>query len=78
MRLDCHAVAGLGVGHGVANDVAQDLRESIGVCLERSVDPVQLEVALAEQGKVALEVLEEVAQVDRLWLDELAGLGLVT
>ena len=73
--LDLHAVADLRVGDRVAHKVAQYLCEPVGVGVERAVDGVQAEVALAEKRQVAAEVLEEVGELDRAWLDELAGLG---
>ena len=72
---DRDAVAGVGVGDGVADEVAEHLGESVGVGLERAVDGLELEVALAEQRQVAPEVLEELAQLDRARLDQLTCLG---
>ena len=66
---------GLGVGDGVAHQVAQHLGEPVRVGLEHPVDRLDVEVALAEQRQVAAHVLEEVGEVDRARLDQAAGLG---
>ena len=60
---------------GVAHEVAQHLREPVGVGVSVPPTAVQLEVALAEQRQIAAHVLEETVEVDRLRLDQLAALG---
>ena len=72
---DRYAIAWVGVDEGVADKVAEDLGDPVGVGLERPVDGLEVEVALAEQGKVTAEVFEEVAELDCAWLDQLTALG---
>ncbi len=74
-RGDVDAVARVGVGDRVADEVAQDLREPVGVGLEHAANRRDVEVALAEQWKVAAQVLEEVVELDRLRGDQASGLG---
>ena len=74
-REDRDPIAALGVGDGVADEVAEHLGEPVGVGLERAVDGMESKVAVAEQREVAPEVLEEVVEIDRLRLDQLTCFG---
>ena len=67
--------AGVGVGDRVADEVAEHLRQAVGICLQGAIDGLQPKFALAEQGKIATQVLEELTQVDWPGLDQLPGLG---
>lgn len=61
------------VCHGVADEVSQHLGEPVRVRLEHAVDGLDAEVAFAEQGQIAAQVLEEVPQADGLGAHQLAG-----
>ena len=65
---DRYAMAWVGVDEGVADELPEDLGDPVGVGLECPVDGLEVEVALAEQGKVTAEVFEEVAELDCTWL----------
>ena len=68
------SISGLGVRDGVAHQVAQNLCQPVGVGVERPAYGLQLEIPLAEQRQVTADVLEEVGELDRARLDQLAGL----
>jgi hypothetical protein len=58
-------VVGVGVRHGVANEVPEHLSEAVGVALKGSSHRLEPELALAEQGEVAPDVFEELVEPDR-------------
>ena len=60
---------------GIAYEVPQDLRESVGVSLQHAVHGLHAEVALAEKGQVPPQVLEEVFEDHWLGPDELTRFG---
>jgi hypothetical protein len=48
VREDRDPIAALGVGNGVADEVAEHLGEAVGIGLERAVDRIESKVAVAE------------------------------
>jgi hypothetical protein len=72
---DDDSIARTRVCDGVADQVAHDLRQAVRISSKAAVHGLQLKVTLAEQREVAAKVLEELAQVDRAGLDQLACLG---
>jgi hypothetical protein len=63
------------VGDGVSHQVAHHLVEPIGIALERSAYLGHPEVAVSEQRQIAPDILEELGEIDRARLDQLACLG---
>ena len=51
-RAHLDAVLRLGVGDGVANQVAQHLRQPVGIGDQRPPDPIDPEVAFAKQRQI--------------------------
>ena len=72
---DADRVARLGVGYRVADEVAQNLGQPVGVGVQRAGDRLELEVSFAVEREIAAEILEVVVEVDRMRLDQPPSLG---
>jgi hypothetical protein len=63
------------VSDGISHQVAHHLVEPIWIALERSAYRDHLKVAVSEQRQVSPNILEELTEIDRARLDQLACLG---
>src|SRR5581483_9351676 len=69
------AIARVGVGDRVPHEIAQHLGQPVGIAFQRSPRALELEIAVTEERQISAQVLKELAQVDRAWLDQLARFG---